>query len=158
MLNFKDVLKLLENSDEFKKYRKDNPNDYLSYALFVDNLWKVGYCNKENKITSFNIDKRITIEPDEEVLQKEKKKIKPIELEDLKIEINEAIKIADDLQKKKFSKELIKKMIVILQVIDKLVWNITFLTQSFNTLNIKIDGKTGKVVEKKLSPLFRFDK
>lgn len=163
MQQFKEALKILEKSEEFKKWREENPKDYLSYGMYVveseERDWKIGYCNPENKLTSFNVGNKITIEPDEEALQKEKKKIKGIDTENIKLDLAEAISIANDVQKNDFESEMPTKIVAVIQSLDAgQIWNITFLTQSFNTLNIKIDSETGDVVEKKLSPLFQMQK
>ena len=50
------------------------------------------------------------------------------------------------------------KEVVILQNLDVgQVWNITYITKSFQTLNIKIDAETGDVLEDKLHQIFSMD-
>ena len=164
MQEFREALKILEKSKEFKEWKKKNPKAYLSYGFFVvedvDSRWKIGYYHKKHdRVTSFNIGEKITIEPEEELFRKEKKEVGKIELGKIKHDLADAVTIAVNLQKEEFATEDPKKIIAILQKLDKWqVWNITFLTQSFNTLNVKIKSDNGRVVEKKLSSLFRFDK
>lgn len=163
MQQFKEALKILEKSEEFEKWRKENPKDYLSYGMYIvedeDRDWKIGYCNPENKLTSFNVGKKIDIEPEEEALQKEKRKIKGIDIEKIMLDLAEAISVADDVQKSDFESEMPTKIVAVIQMLDiGQVWNITFLTQSFNTLNIKIDSKSGDVLESELNPLFQMQK
>lgn len=161
---FKETLKTLESSKEFKDWRKKNPTAYLSYGFFaieeVDTAWKIGYYHKNNnKITSFTVGKKIKLESDEEPFKKEKSKVEKIDLKKLKFDLAEALVIANELQKEEFATENPRKVIAILQTLDVgQVWNITFLTQSFNTLNFKIKSENGRVMEKKLAPLFGFDK
>jgi len=164
MKSFKDALKILEASKEFNSWKGKNPDAYLSYAFFIvgdeDADWKIGYYHKENdRITSFNVGKAITIDPDEEVLKKENvSKVRKLEIDHIKMELSDAVTIASGLQQEEFSTESPRKIIAILQKIDVgQVWNITFLTQSYNTLNFKIKSENGEVVEKKLSPLFQFE-
>ncbi|MBI2652931.1 hypothetical protein HYX00_05695, partial [Candidatus Woesearchaeota archaeon] len=38
------------------------------------------------------------------------------------------------------------------------IWNITYITEAFNTLNMKIDASNGKVLEHNLSSIFSFKK
>jgi len=165
MQQFKEALKILEQSKEFNKWKKSNQEAYISYALFVvddsNSTWKIGYYQEKNdKITSFNVGKIITIEPDEEVFKKEKTaKVKKIEIEKVNMELSDAVTIAYNLQQEEYATESPRKIIAILQKLEKAqVWNITFLTQSFNTLNFKIKSDNGRVIEKKLSPLFQFQK
>jgi hypothetical protein len=166
MLQFREALKLLENSKEYKNWRAKNPKAYLSYAFFVveegsDN-WKIGYYHKkEDKFSSFSIGEKIKIESEDKIFRDEKKK-KPIEKLDLKQlnhDLSDAVTIAVNTQQEEYATEAPKKIIAILQTLNKKqIWNITFLTQSFNTLNFKIKSENLRIVEKKFAPLFRFDK
>lgn len=163
MQDFKEALEILEKSKEFKEWKKKNPEDYLSYALMIvdekDTDWKIGYCNKQNKVTSFNVGNRIVMEPEDKVLQKEKKGIKEIDLGKAKLSMADAVTVAVNLQKEEFVTESPQKIIAILQTLDiGQIWNITFFTQSFNTLNIKVKSENGRILEKKIQPLFGMDK
>lgn len=157
-MQFKEAIKKLQESELFVEWKKQHPKSYLSYGFFVieGSDCKIGYCT-ENKITSFSIGRKITVEPEEEAFQKEKKTIEAIDLEKVRLDLADAVAIANKLQQEEFSAEIPKKIIAILQTLENVqVWNITFLTHSFNTLNIKIRSDDGMVVEKKLSPLFQF--
>ncbi|MBW2981796.1 hypothetical protein KY343_02845 [Candidatus Woesearchaeota archaeon] len=164
MILFKDALKVLEKSSEFKNWKKKNPNTYLSYGFYVieniDVNWKIGYYdNKKDKLTSFDVGSKIKIEPDEEVFKKKEKKVEKLDLNDIKLDIGDAISIAQGLQEEEYATEKPTKIIAILQKIDVgQVWNITYLTQNFNTLNFKIKTETGRVLEKKLTSLMEFKK
>ena len=52
------------------------------------------------------------------------------------------------------------KIIMLIQNHNKLgnIWNITYVTESFKTLNIKIDAASGKIVRDELIELFQFKK
>ena len=79
------------------------------------------------------------------------KKIKSLNIEKVKIDYENALKTASELQKEKYKTEIPFKQITILQNIDEgQVWNFTFITQAFKTLNIKIDAKTGEIVKDEL--------
>jgi len=163
MKDFKEALKILEKSKEFNAWKRKNPETYLSYGFFVvedaDSDWKIGYYHKkDDRMTSFNVGEKITIEPEEEIFQKEKKKVEKLDMEKVKLGLAEAVAIANQVQQEEYATEMPRKIIAILQTLDKKqVWNVTFLTQSFNTLNFKIKSENGRVVEKKLQPLFQFD-
>lgn len=164
MILFKDALKILEKSPEFKRWKKRNPETYLSYGFYVieneDVNWKIGYYDsKKDKLTSFDVGSRIKIEPDEEIFKEKSKKVRKLDLEKIKLDLGDAICIAQQLQEEEFATEKPTKIIAILQKIDVgQVWNITYLTQNFNTLNFKIKTETGRVLEKKLNPLIGFGK
>ncbi len=38
------------------------------------------------------------------------------------------------------------------------IWNITYVTEAFNTLNMKIDAENGRVLEHNLASVFSFRK
>jgi hypothetical protein len=164
MILFKDALKILEKSSEFKDWKKKNKNTYLSYGFYViensDVNWKIGYYDsKKDKLTSFDVGSQIKIEPDEEVFKKKEKKVKKIDIDEVKLDLGDAVSISQQLQEEEFVTEKPTKIIAILQKIEEhQVWNITYLTQNFNTLNFKIKTETGRVLEKKLTPLMEFRK
>jgi len=164
MQQFKEALKTLEKSRQFQEWKKKNPEAYLSYAMLVledkDDGWKIGYYHKKtNKITSFVIGDEIKVEPEDDILQKEEKAVERVDAEKVNHDLSDAITVAYELQQEEFATESPKKIIAVLQTLDNAqVWNITFLTQSYNTLNFKIKSDNLKVIEKKLSPLFQFQK
>ena len=164
MISFKDALKILEESSEFKNWKKKNKNTYLSYGFFIieseDTNWKIGYYDsKKDKLTSFDVGSKIKIEPDEEVFKQKKKKVEKLELDKVNYDLADAVSIAKNLQEEEFVTENPTKIIAILQKIDAgQIWNITCLTQNFNTLNFKIKSETGRVLEKRLSSLMEFKK
>ncbi len=50
--------------------------------------------------------------------------------------------------KEKFSDQLVDKTMLIVQNLeDKLMYNITFISKQFNTINIKVDAKTKEVID-----------
>ncbi len=161
---FKEALGVLEKSKEFKDWKKKNPNAYLSHGFTVieqdGDEWKIGYYQeKNNKITSFNIGEKITVEPEEEVFKKDKTKVGALDLKKIRLDLSKAVETAVNLQKEEFSTESPTKIIAIVQNLKVgQVWNITFITQSFNSLNFKIKSDSGKILEKKLSPLFELGK
>ncbi len=162
-MNFKTVLKKLKESSEFKEWISKNKEAYLTYAFtMIENLenseWQIGYYDKKlDKVTIFTINGNIEINPEQDVFKKPGTSVKKINLKDVKFGLDDSLKKANDIKEKKYSKETITKTIAILQNIDLgQLWNITLITSSFNTINIKIDAKTGKTVKHELISLFQF--
>ena len=160
------ALKLLEESKDYKDWHKRNKDTYLSYAFKIlqemPDEWQLGFYNKKNdKITTFVMNgSAISIRPEEEVFKREETKISEIEMKKVNITFNDAISKANEFQSKNYPKDKSVKTIVILQNISKYgnIWNITYITESFNTLNMKIDASSGKVLEHNLSSVFSFKK
>ena len=160
-MEIKEALKKLEESSEFKEWKENNEDDYFSYAFCELNghggAWQMGYYNKnEDKITTFIVDEEIKVMPQQEVFKKPEMKVNKVELEKVKLSFAEIMDKASEFQKKEYPKEDVNKTIAILQNLEEFgdVWNITFITRSFNTLNVKVNAEDGKVLEHKLSSIF----
>lgn len=150
-MKIKQLLKKLQESPEFKEWKKENKDAYLTY-LFVmleadKKQFKIGYSQgEENMVTSFDLTGKIEIEPPAKAFREEKTKIPELNLDKVKLDYEEVLDLATKHQKEKYAKEIPLKMILILQHLDLgQVWNVTFLMQSFKTLNMKIDASTGKI-------------
>jgi len=117
--------------------------------------WQIDfYSPKKHKITSFIVNKGIKVIPSEQIFQKEVKAIEPLDLNKIKITLDQAYKKINDVLKKKFSHETPSKKIIILQMFEKKeIWNISYITTTLNLINTKIDAVKGKVLESKLQPL-----
>lgn len=166
-MDLKPVLEKLEESQNFRKWRQKNKNTYLSYAFKIaeemgSNDWQIGfYDRKKDRITTFVIaGGNVKIRPDEEVFKNDGMKVNEIQLDKIKLTFDNAMGKAGEFQEKNFPKDRSIKTIAILQNMPKLgnIWNITYITEAFNTLNMKIDASTGKVLEHALSSLFSFRK
>ena len=166
-MDLKPSLKKLEESNDFKKWHQKNKNTYLSYVFKIpqemnSEEWQFGfYDKKKDKITTFIISgDNIKSRPEEEIFKKEDMKVEGIQLDKVKLAFDSAIGKADEFQQKNFPKDKSVKTIAILQNMPKLgnVWNITYVTEAFNTLNMKIDAATGRILEHKLSSIFSFRK
>ncbi len=123
----------------------------------------IGFYDFDKKLmTSFLIDKAVSsveITESKEIFTKDTQQIKPIEEDRLKVNFDKALETASALQQDKYKMHVPIKEVVILQNLDiGQVWNITFITKTFQTLNMKIDAETGDVLEDKLHQIFSFDK
>jgi hypothetical protein len=166
-MTIKIAIEKVEKHPEFLKWKEKNKDSFLSYVFTVleenaQSDWQIGYYNKDNdKITTFAFkDNNITIMPDEEVFKKEDTKIVELNIEKVNISLDKALNYADEFQKKEFPNEESVKIIVILQNIPELntIWNITYITKSFNVLNMKIDADNGKIVKHHISSMMDFRK
>ncbi|MBU4284190.1 MAG: hypothetical protein KJ968_03715 [Nanoarchaeota archaeon] len=162
-MDFKTALKKLKNSSEFRKWISKNKKSYLTYAFtMIENSekseWQIGYYDKSlDKVTVFTISNNIEINPEQDVFKKPGTAVKKINLKDVKFGLDKVLKKTQNIKEKKYSKELVTKTIAILQNIDLgQLWNITLITSSLNTINIKIDAKTGKTIKHELVSLFQF--
>ena len=158
-----DVLKRLEENKEFKEWKKKNKDSFLAHIFkMLDDAnrddWQIGYYNKDDTITTFIITPDdIKIAETENIFKKPEAKIKELNKEKIKIDITEALQTAEKIQTKEYKQETPYKIITILQKLDiGQVYNITYVTQSFKVLNLKIDSSNGKVLKKSLKSIMDF--
>ena len=166
-MDLKPALKKLEESPSFRKWKQKNKSTYFSYAFKIPQEmgaddWQLGFYNKKkDRITTFIIvDGNIKVKPEEEIFKKEETKVNEVELNKVKLAFDDAMAKANDFQQKNFPKDKSVKTIVILQNINGFgnIWNITYVTEAFNTLNMKIDSSNGRILEHNLASVFSFRK
>jgi len=163
-MELKQALDKLKQSKEFKDMNKDI---FFSYALIMQEnnqtgKWQLGFYNKStDKMITFVVDtKEIKTEKEEEIFKKPETQVIEVNLKKAKIAYIEILKKAEEFQKKEYPKELVSKTIAILQNLEEFgtIWNITYVTLTFNTLNMKINPENGKIINHKLESLMSFAK
>ena len=166
-MEIKELLERVLNSRLYKNFNNDD-KAYLCSFFKIDgeeeqDEWQVDFYNPEkDKITSFKeIGNQIRIiGKDSKIFKEKEAKVNELRIDKVKIAPEDAIKAVDELKKKKYSGEEALRRIVILQSTKELKenWNITYLTTSFNILNVKINAKNGAVIEESLKPALTFSK
>ena len=165
-MELKQALERLNKSKEYKDSIKNN-DVFFSYALMTiekneASPWQLGFYNKStDKITTFVIGKdEIAVQKEEEVFKKPGMEVKPIDIEKAKLKFDEIIKKAEKFKKEEYPKETISKTIAILQNLQGFgtIWNITFVTDSFKTLNLKINAENSEVISYNLESIMDFVK
>ncbi len=165
-MEIKDKVGELEKTTTFKNWRKEHSDYFLTHVFKMldkenEDSWQVGYCNPDtDAIQTFNINPEGTeLMEESEPFKKPGTRVKELNLENVDIDHTKALETARKMQIDKYSKDLPTKTFFILQNIDKdTVYNITFFTASFKTLNIRVSSTTGKVVKDELNSFFSFSK
>jgi hypothetical protein len=163
-MDLKPALKKLEESKELNDWRKKNTDAYFSYAFKIPqemqpDEWQLGYYDtKKDKITTFVLKgNSISIRDEEEIFKKDDAKVLGLDLDKIKVDFDEAVAKAIQFQTRNYPKDKSTKTIAILQNINSgNVWNMTFITEAFNTLNIKIDASSGDILGHNLASIFSF--
>ena len=163
-MDLKLAMKNLEGSRDFKVWRRKNKSNFFSYAFKIPQEmpgeWQIGfYEEKKDRITTFVVrDNSISIRPEEEVFKKEETKINKIDIGKVKLAFDSALQKADEFQSNNFPNNRSIKTIAILQNLPALgnIWNITYITETFNTLNMKIDASDGKIAEHNFASILSF--
>ncbi|MAG38543.1 hypothetical protein CMO90_00465 [Candidatus Woesearchaeota archaeon] len=163
-MELKKAIKQLESSKEFKEFKKKDKTHKLAHAFTIldkeeQQDWQIGYYSKKSdKVIVFTVGKEITISPEEEVFKKPGHKVELLDLKNVSITLEEAIKKSEEIVKKKYSAEIINKTIVILQCLKTEMYNLTLVSQSFNIINIKINSKNGKVLHESKQSIIELGK
>jgi len=159
------ILDAVDKSAVHKDWARAHAHCYLTHVFYMIegetiNGFDVGYYDKgTQKMTSFSVDanlSNVNMAGESEVFKEPDKVIKELNLSIVNVEGETALEIASKCQQEKYPQEKPFKKIIILQRLDKnQVWNITYITQTFKTLNIKIDAENGKILDDKLVNLIQ---
>lgn len=163
-----EILKKFKQAKQFKEWHDKNKDAKLVHIFIMLDpgqpiKYDIGFYDFKKKLmTSFTVDEElneIQSSEDKEVFKKPGQKINPLEEPRLKICFHDACAKCHELQQSKYKQHVPIKEVVILQNLDcGQVWNITYITKTFQTLNMKVDAETGEIVEEKLHQIFSFDK
>ena len=164
-MDFEEKLGKLKESNAYKEWNAQNPENFFSYALKIfeekkEDPWQFGfYLKSKDKMASFIVDgETIKREQEEEVFKKPETEVRPISLENVKLGFKDILELANRFKKEKYPGETASKTIAILQNLDAYgnIWNITFITQSFNALNMKLSAESGRIVYSHIESLLNF--
>jgi hypothetical protein len=157
LIKLKSLLRDIKISSEFKEFKEKHPKFYLSSCFNSSDNWQADfYCPEDDNLTSFTVkDRKVNVETSE-IFRKEKKDIKELKIEELKIGINEAKKIVSSLIEEKYNNEEVNKEIIILQNLEEPLWNITYITKTLNIIHVKINAISGVILEEKKESALSF--
>ena len=155
-----DAYEELQTSDTFKEWRKTNESLYLAHFFAeLDNHlrplnWEIGLYDKEKDlITTFTVNESITIQPEAQVF-KESGFVQELKLDNVQLTADDALHKARELQMQSYPTHPPLKGMIILQHLTDVTWNVTFITQTFAALNIRVNANNGEIIEHKLSTFF----
>ncbi len=157
-MEIKELVKGLEGSDEYRGWADKNRGFYIVHVFYMTgHPPQVGYYNDEvDKIITFDLGESIVINPASDVF-KEKQRVRRLRLDNVSIDKPEASRIAVDFRKERYPSEIPDKEMLLLQEIGgRMVYNLTYFTRAFNTLNIKIDAGSGDIISHDLASLVSF--
>jgi len=138
------LYKKLTDSNVFKEWKEKNEKDYLCSYILINDIPQFDFYNpKTDKITSFIINDEIEIKKEQNIFKKSKDKICELKLDKVKITLEKAEEIINNLEK--YKKENFNKKIIILQSKKSPLWNLSLITTTLDILNIKIDAITGEI-------------
>jgi len=160
-------LQLLKESQKFTSWHNKNKETFMSFIFCSiedgnDLRWQYGFYHiNTDRITSFIVNENsIELIKEDEIFKKPNIRINALDIEKLKTTFDDILEIAKKFQIKEFSNEMISKIMVILQNNDGygIIWNITFVTKSFKTINVKINAENGDILNHSMESLMDFVK
>ncbi len=161
-----ELIPALEETETFREWKEKNPDAKIVHLFLLldpgkDTKYDIGFYDPKKKLmTSFVADgemKDIEISESKEIFTKDTASINPLDMSKVKTSFEQAMETCRKLQQEKYAKHEPLKEVVILQKLEQgQVWNITYITKTFQTLNIKVDAETGEVVEDDLHQIFSF--
>ena len=161
---FHNAYQKLIASDSFKQWKHKNSHAFLAHGFFLDDelnhhQWQIGYYDKHtDKITTFFVtENEVSAAEQSEIFKKPDAVIDSLELDLVKISSDDAYSFAKAYAGKKYPHDPIQKVFMILQHLEKkTVYNITLLTQTLKTINLRIDAATKAVLFEKSTSLMEF--
>ncbi len=138
--------------DELKSFLQEispEPGSYLVSCFLQAGAGKIDFYSKEkHRIYTYSREGGKIVMQEDEILQKEKKVLEELKLDEVKVGYEEAsAKIV----------EARDKLIAILQVINgKIIWNFTVLTPTLELYNLKVDAVTGDTISESKENVMNF--
>lgn len=149
-MKFSHYLSRVEESKEFKDFRKKNKKAHLCAGFFVldfetgKNMHQVDYCLPNRRIATFILDEGVNFKISEQAIKKELPEIS----KNAELDLDALKGIVEDEMKNHTVTEQVKKIIAILHVLDnKLVWNLQCILSGLEILNIHIDDSDGSILK-----------
>jgi hypothetical protein len=154
----------LEKSNEFKKFKSENPDAFLCAGFFIINFkdnkfeYSLDYRN-DKQIFTFKIpenDSSIIAESQDLLLS-------PKPLDKINLDVQVDIEDIKDIVEKTLSdnniKNKLEEYIAVLQNLDnQLVWNLTIMCEGFTIINSLINAETSGIIKFEKKNLLDFIK
>mgnify|MGYP001459339813 CR=1 FL=1 len=143
------------NDSRFQEWKKNHQDSYIVHVFFEEVGMQIGYYNKDDTMTSFSFENdELKITESEEIFKKDDKKLLKLDRDKIKIDFNQGLEKAKKLQQEYYKGHDPVKIISVLQHLAiGQVYNFTMITQTFQTINVKINTDSGEVIEHKLYSL-----
>ncbi|MBN1274664.1 hypothetical protein JXA12_00020 [Candidatus Woesearchaeota archaeon] len=153
-----EAVEFVEGSERFRGFLGEDGSYYLVHCFCTvegeRSPWQVGYYSRRTrKIVVFTAGKEVVQAPADEAFR-ESGHVPPLDVGGVSVRLDDALGVAGEVRRERYPHEAVGKTIVLLQVIGgRPLWNLTFITQSFNMLNIRVDAASGEVVADSLHSL-----
>lgn len=146
----------LISDSTFATWQKTHPQFYLVHAFLMKDAhvspdWHFGFYSKEtDSLVTFIVNNTsVTQQQNPELLKLPGEKILPIAITQDVIDVKQAWEKVEKLVLDKYKGAGAKTKVFLLQTLPTfgLIWNITTVTMTFLTVNVKMNAITGAVIE-----------
>ena len=149
LTKIKELQKKIETTEDFKNFKQKQPESYLS-SIFISEEIEYHYYNPTtDKISTFSEEKSST---NLKIFKKPETKVKPLNLDKIKISFEEINKTIE----KKLQEKATKKIIILQTLDSNTIYNITIITTKFNIFNLKVNAENREIIHESLRPVFEF--
>ena len=163
MSEIQEACERVTNTEMFTTWKEENKKAYVCSLFKIIGEgetpgWQVDFYNPTNDtISSFIADDDVEmVGKDSKIFKESNVKISKLDVKKVKIGVHEALNKVSLIKNEKYPNEVPTKKIVILQNVKGIMWNLSFMTTSFNILNVKINAESGNVIEESLKSLMSF--
>jgi hypothetical protein len=160
-MNLEEAKTLLNEAESYKSWEKED--HYLCHIFFTSDkmqIFQFGYYSpKKDLITTFLVSEAETVKEGESKAFKQPDAIiEELDLDQVKVHIVDAFDVAEEIRKAKHPSFGVLKKMVVIQCMKEPIFNITLITNAFETLNIKINAITKEVISDKIVKIAEFSK
>jgi hypothetical protein len=156
-MEIKNIIDKVKKSEEFEIWQKDVSGYYLSYVYKMLDAnkddFQVGFINKETDyVATFEIDLSVNMIKfigESEPFKKPEDDVHKLNIDKVEVDWKDALAKSEEVLKKEYSAHVPINTFFILQKLEEGdVYNITYLSKSFSTINLKISAQDGSVLSK----------
>ena len=152
----------VEQSETFKEWKSGTPKAFLS-SLFVlidgqRKDWQAAFYDPDSEhTTAFIIDDPVSLIPPSPTFKEPGTAVQALNISKVTVDLPECLAVVAERQRKEFPAAMPSKIIAILQHLPiGQVYNVTYVTTMFSTLNMKGNAATKDIFEAKLIPIVSF--
>jgi len=152
-MNVNELVEKVKADSSYTDFLGNSPKSFLAHIFMMsdgDTMrdLQVGYYNPENKkMTSFSIDgEKIIRMPEQDIFQKPGNTVKELDMSVVKAEQVAVKEGVEKVVKDKYNAEGSKKIFILQNIDAGQVWNVTYLTTKFSTINFKVDSSSMEIL------------
>jgi len=161
-MDVKDDIAAVEASPKFAAFKKECNNAYLAHVFSMHGKGEACHCQigyyspGKDKLIVFEAEP-VKLLPEDDAFNRGEP-IKRLDMDAVGLSCAEAEEKALTFQRQQFPNETVTKIIMVLQHLNRQLYNCTLITDHFNILNVRLDAESGKVVSHEIKSILSLRK